>query len=226
MRQIVTGHRPGAGVLLISVDGPVARSLLNAMEAATIPVEWARSLGELQSRGERDDVGAPVLVFLDLELPDAAVHQLVAQVREQFPHATTIALATELTGERAAQLLSQGVASLTKPVSPVALTGLALRLSLGVGSPWSSRPAVAAEPPPGVLLESLINVYAVNRVLSKQQRLILRCYLGGRNDKEIAEMCGCSEATVYEHWRRMAKKVGGAHKGDAISDFHRFLACV
>jgi DNA-binding CsgD family transcriptional regulator len=56
--------------------------------------------------------------------------------------------------------------------------------------------------------------------------MILRFYLDGRNDKEIAGLCGCSEATVYEHWRRMAKKVGGSQKGDAIADFHRFLASV
>jgi DNA-binding NarL/FixJ family response regulator len=196
------------------------------MEAATIPVEWARSLGELESRAARGDVGTPELVFLDLELPDTAVHQLVPLVRESFPRATTIALATQLSGERAAQLLSQGVASLTKPVSPLALTGLALRLSVGAHTPWSSRAPVAQGHAQGALLESLLHAYSVNRVLSKQQRMILRFYLDGRNDKEIARLCGCSEATVYEHWRRMAKKVGGAHKGDAIGDFHRFLACV
>jgi DNA-binding NarL/FixJ family response regulator len=228
MRQPLTGFKGTAGgsVLLISVDGPAGRSLLTAMEAATIPVEWARSLGELESRAARDDVPTPELVFLDLELPDATVQQLVPMVREFFPRATTIALAAELSGERAAQLHSQGVPSLTKPVSSLALTGLALRLSLGVGTPWSGRAPVASGPPPGVLLESLINAYATERVLSKQQQMILRFYLDGRNDKEIAQLCGCSEATVYEHWRRMAKKVGGAQKGDAIGDFHRFLACV
>jgi DNA-binding CsgD family transcriptional regulator len=70
----------------------------------------------------------------------------------------------------------------------------------------------------------MVTEYAADRVLSKQQLTILRFYLDGRNDKEIAQLCGCSEATVYEHWRRMARKVGGAHKGDAIADFHRFLA--
>jgi DNA-binding CsgD family transcriptional regulator len=60
-------------------------------------------------------------------------------------------------------------------------------------------------------------------VLSKQQRMILRMYLDGMSDKEIAQICRCSEATVYEHWRRMARKAGGSQKGDVISDFHRFL---
>lgn len=216
------------GVLLISVDGPAGRSLVSALEAATIQAEWARSLDELHSRAARADACTPALVFLDLELPDAAAEQLVPLVRTYFPTATTIALATELSGESAARLLSQGVPSLTKPVSPLALTGLALRLSLGAGAAWSQRIAAGtgSAHAPGERLKSLVDAYAADRMLSKQQRMILQFYLDGRNDKAIAELCGCSEATVYEHWRRMARKVGGAHKGDAIADFHRFLASV
>lgn len=216
------------GVLLITVEGPVGRSLLSALEAATIEVEWARSLAELHARAARAGANTPALVFLDLELPDAAAEQLVPLVRTYFPTATTIALAAELTGESAARLLSQGVPSLTKPVSPLALTGLALRLSLVAGAGWPQRFAAGtgSAPAPGEGLKSLVDAYAADRMLSKQQRMILRFYLDGRNDKAIAEQAGCSEATVYEHWRRMARKVGGAHKGDVIADFHRFLASV
>jgi DNA-binding CsgD family transcriptional regulator len=216
----MTGSR-GGGVLLVAVDGPGGHSLLHAMQAATIDVEWARSLCELETRAARDDVRTPELVFLDLEFP-ATTDQLVPLVRERFPLATTIALAAELTGEGAARLLSQGVPSLTKPVSPLALTGLALRLSIGAASPWSIRPPADA-PRRGARLEAIITAYTVGRVLSKQQQMILRHYLDGKNDKEIAGICGCSEATVYEHWRRMARKAGGTHKGDVITDFHRFL---
>jgi DNA-binding NarL/FixJ family response regulator len=216
------------GVLLISVDEPAGRLLLGALETATIEVEWARSLAELHRRAARADACPPALVFLDLELPDAADDQLLPLVRTYFPTATTIALATELSGESAARLLSQGVPSLTKPVSPLALTGLALRLSLDASAAWPQRIAVGTGTAhaPGERLESLVDAYAAERMLSKQQRMILRFYLDGRNDKAIAELCGCSGTTVYEHWRRMARKVGGAHKGDAIADFHRFLAIV
>jgi DNA-binding NarL/FixJ family response regulator len=208
----------GAGVLLITAEGPVGQSLLDAMEAAVIDVEWSRSIAELRERAARDDLRAPRLVFLDLELPGVATQDLVPFARERFPLATTIALAADLSGERAAQLLSQGVPSLTKPVSPLALTGLALRLSLT--RPPESWPSPG---PRATHLESIFSSYSVDRVLSKQQRMIFRMYLDGMSDKEIAQICHCSEATVYEHWRRMARKAGGSHKGDVISDFHRFL---
>jgi CheY-like chemotaxis protein len=196
------------GVLLITVDGPAGRSLLSALEAATIEVEWARSLPELHTRAARADAGTPALVFLDLELPDASADQLVPLVRTYFPTATTIALSAELSGESAARLLSQGVPSLTKPVSPLALTGLALRLSLGAGVAWPQRLAAGTGTAraPGERLKSLVDAYAADRMLSKQQQMILRFYLDGRNDQ--------------------ARKVGGAHKGDAIADFHRYLASV
>ncbi|HEU4535672.1 MAG TPA: LuxR C-terminal-related transcriptional regulator, partial [Polyangiaceae bacterium] len=75
----------------------------------------------------------------------------------------------------------------------------------------------------GLHLESALRSYAIDRLLSKRQQLILRHYLSGQSDKEIAYHCRCAEATVYEHWRRMARKAGGNHKGDVITDFHRFL---
>jgi len=209
----------GEGVLLITADGLVGQSLLDSMAAATIDVEWAKSAEELRARAARDDLHAPGLVFLDLELPDADTQDLVPLARKRFPLAMTIALAAEMSGERAAQLLSQGVPSLTKPVSSLALTGLALRLSLANKQARASLPPA----PRTTHLESIFASYSLDRVLSKQQRMILRMYLDGMSDKEIALICHCSEATVYEHWRRMAKKAGGSHKGDVISDFHRFL---
>jgi DNA-binding NarL/FixJ family response regulator len=221
-KQLIEG-----AVLLIATDDAAGYSLLHALEAAAIEVEWARSLGELRERTERTDRNAPRLVFLDLDLPEAPSEVLVPVARNAFPNATTLALACEVNGERAAWLLSQGIASLTKPVSPMALTGLALRILLG-GHPAPSPPMQRWPKPAHAAvrathLESMFTSYSTGRVLSKQQRMILRLYLDGMNDKEIAQICGCSEATVYEHWRRMARKAGGSHKGDVISDFHRFL---
>src|SRR5881394_3488192 len=125
------------------------------MAAATLDIEWERSMGELQRRAARPDARTPTLLFLDLELPDTAAGELVPLVRDYFPRATTIALGAELTGESAARLLSQGVPSLAKPVSPIALVGLALRLSLGAGAPWSGGAAAGPARPSGERMESL-----------------------------------------------------------------------
>ena len=67
-------------------------------------------------------------------------------------------------------------------------------------------------------------VYSALRAFSERQLWILGLYLRGRNDKEIAWELPCSESTVYEHGRRIAKKANGAHKGCVINDFHRFLS--
>lgn len=208
-------------VLLVVDDGPTGLAWLTALETATIAVEWSRSFSELRARTTRGDLPTPEVIFLDLELGGVPVEELVPLVREGFPTAAVVALADALTGERAARLLCLGVPSLTKPVSPLTLAGLALRLTMNGHTPsWRGSHAVARR----ANLESVFTSYSSSRTLSKQQRMILRMYLDGMNDKEIAGACGCSEATVYEHWRRMARKAGGSQKGDVISDFHRFLA--
>jgi DNA-binding NarL/FixJ family response regulator len=212
------GESGGTHVLLVAHDGPIGLSFLNAFENATLDVEWTRTFDELRARGARRDVRSPEVVFVDLELEGAVASELVHFVRDGFPAAKVVVLADDLKGERAARLLAQGVPSLQKPVCPIALAGLALRLSLGASPPpWLPSDGADGR------LEAAVASYASERVLSKQQRLILRQYLHGMNDKQIAELCGCSEATVYEHWRRMARKAGGNYKGDAIADFHRFL---
>jgi len=73
-------------------------------------------------------------------------------------------------------------------------------------------------------LDQAFRAYCRHRSLSPRQERVLALYLSGSNDKEMANAFGCSEATVYEHWRRMARKASGFHKWDVVTDFHRFLA--
>lgn len=100
---------------------------------------------------------------------------------------------------------------------PSELANVALRLNAGVGFAIGPQMATSA-------LEELLNDYCEARSLSGRQRQVLELYLVGNNDKEIACSFNCSATTVYEYWRRMAKKANGVHKSDVINDFHRHLA--
>jgi DNA-binding CsgD family transcriptional regulator len=73
-------------------------------------------------------------------------------------------------------------------------------------------------------LAGVIAAFSSHRRLSPRQRLILELHLSGQNDKEIAVALGCEVTTVYEHWRRMARKSGGTGKAEVVADFHRYLA--
>src|SRR4051812_34485513 len=99
---------------------------------------------------------------------------------------------------------------------PTELARVVLRLTMG-----GDNDLRKAQPSP--LLDSL-NDYCAMRSLSGRQRQVLEAYLVGNNDKEIASSFNCSATTVYEHWRRMARKASGQHKSDVVNDFHRFLA--
>jgi DNA-binding CsgD family transcriptional regulator len=164
-----------AVVLLCTQDRPAGRSYVEALEEATIPVEWVRTHSELQMRLGRMDLPRPALVMV---LPSRHM-----------------------------------------PMLPRELANMMSRLApdgAGVSSVSAAQVSRSA-------LEESLNSYCSMRALSRRQRQVLELYLIGNNDKEIAESFRCSAATVYEHWRRMARKANGAHKSDAINDFHRFL---
>jgi DNA-binding NarL/FixJ family response regulator len=205
---------------VISSDVEV-RALAEALDRTDVEPEIARSLSELEARAGREAMRSPDVVFLDLELCEGREDAIILFVRRSFPLASLVALAGDLDGEHAARLLTAGVPSLTKPVSAAALSGVAVCLCRAELANAGTGPAAARQ---GTgRLDALLEAYAAERSLSPQQRLILRLHLAGNNDKEIASSCSCSEATVYEHWRRMARKAGGMHKGCVITDFHKFL---
>lgn len=78
-------------------------------------------------------------------------------------------------------------------------------------------------PPSTPTPSTAVNRYASTRGLSARQTVVLRRYLEGWHDKKIAAQCGCGEATIYEHWRRMARKCGLRLKSEVVADFHAFL---
>jgi DNA-binding NarL/FixJ family response regulator len=188
-------------------------------------VEWARSVSELEKRAASARLAAPEVVFLDLDLGGSSGERSVSLVRSRFVRAAVVAFCEALSGERAARLLGVGVASLPKPVSPSVLAELAVQLCAQRPRPPAPSGASSKEATRewSSALQAALDSYAEQRVLSKQQQLILGLYLCGENDKQIAQAIPCSESTVYEHWRRIGRKAGGSSKADAITDFHRFL---
>lgn len=104
-----------------------------------------------------------------------------------------------------------------RAMRPSELARVALRLTMDAGGDLGAQKTAPA-------LEDVLNDYCALRSLSRRQRQVLELYLIGNNDKEIAGAFNCSATTVYEYWRRMAKKANGAHKSCVVNDFHRFLA--
>src|SRR3954453_1939079 len=53
-----------ARVLLFTQDQPTGRSYVEALEKATVPVEWVRTASALRSRLDRADLPRPALVMV------------------------------------------------------------------------------------------------------------------------------------------------------------------
>jgi len=217
-------------ILFVENDLLLGQCLLEVFENITVAVEWIRTASELKSRTVLHRAALPTLVFLDWELPDAAAGEPLGVIQAAYPLSAIVVLSKQLSGDTAALLLARGIPSIQKPVHPVLLSRLALGLATGGGLLQFERDADALNTLlPGQANHTadgfgqVIDRYAASRGLSIRQRRILDLYLHGKSDKEIAQICQCSEATVYEHWRRMARKAGGALKSSLIADFHRYL---
>ncbi len=187
-------------------------------------MERAKTVSALRARLAHVELAPPLVVYIDLTLLDAERDEVVCELQQALPSASWVGLSPSLESERAAHLLGLGIPSLPLPRNFGVLVQLAGRLSTLAPSRVPALAPRAGANGSGVgEMARAVGAYAVARGLSEKQRAILGLYLDGANDKSIAATCGCSVPTVYEHWRRMAKKAGAAHKGDAIADFHRFL---
>jgi DNA-binding NarL/FixJ family response regulator len=206
-------------ILLIAGDEQ-ASDVASRLSDENVDARWVADLEALAGDAGTLFEVEPDVVLLDLERCAGTDEEIAHALRRRFPAASLVALVGDLEAERAARLLAYGIPSLQKPVSGDVLSKLALRL-FEIGR----RPAkTELSPSEGTgRLDGFLEAYSAQRGLSPQQRAILRLHLAGNNDKEIASACACSEATVYEHWRRMARKAGGMHKGCVLNDFHRFL---
>jgi DNA-binding NarL/FixJ family response regulator len=219
-------HDATSCLLLVIEGGHAQRAIVRSLRKQSVTPQLTRSVSELKARLAREDLSAPDIVFIDLDLPGATGDDWVWAVRRSFARAAMVAFGDDLNAARAARLLGFGVPSLRKPVTPRAFTHLALELSAAQAREVHEPTAVSGVKHGTLRAGGLVfalESYASVRALSIQQRLILGFYLSGENDKQIAQTLSCSEATVYEHWRRMGKKAGGVAKASVISDFHRFL---
>jgi DNA-binding NarL/FixJ family response regulator len=212
---------PERALIVLIADDAQARDVVNRLSDENADVRCVADLRTLDADFGPFSAGEPSVVLFDLERCGGTDDEVARALRRRFPGAALVALAGELGAERAARLLAQGVPSLKKPVSGDVLSVLALRL-FEIGRESGKIEAAASSERTG-RLDAFLEAYSAERGLSPQQRAILRLHLAGNNDKEIASACACSEATVYEHWRRMARKAGGMHKGCVLTDFHRFL---
>lgn len=156
-------------------------------------------------------------ILLELAGEHAGEDDFARSISEES--ARTVVLLVNTGGTQDRRSVKLMVAELPKARQPLDLSGL-LGLMVEASRPMENRLRGPAEHS----MRSAIRFYAGARLLSRQQFEVLCLHVDGLHDKEIAVSLGKSQATVYEHWRRMAHKVGRATKSDVVADFHRFLS--
>jgi DNA-binding NarL/FixJ family response regulator len=205
----------GVRVLFILQPGPVAKTAARTLAAIGYETEWVTSIDQAFAKGPRERLDHVIALVSRLAGAEGLANDELSQFRLHWPRATIVALTGPLTPRRMASLLERGVMAIEQPVdSRVLLYAL---LGLLVATPVAEVPTLRDQD-----WITALSSYSEARKLSIRQTAILRMHFEGRNDKEIACSLGCGETTVYEHWRRIAKKAMVKYKREVLADFHLY----
>lgn len=217
-----------ARVLFILRLPLLVRKSGSALESAGYKTRCVTSAEQAVSCLQREELRDLAAIVFDLDDGAERAASSLSLLRASCPQAGFVALTQELAPGELKALLKRGVVPIEKPVHFRLLT--CTLLGLLIDSRRAQQPAKEQErapvtpPPVGPNHDwpSVLSTYAKVRALSPKQNTVLQLHLEGKNDKEIAYLLGCSEATVYEHWRRIMKKAMVKYKRGVLADFHDY----
>jgi DNA-binding NarL/FixJ family response regulator len=198
------------------------------LETAGYQTKCVTSAEQAISCLNRQELQGLAAIAFDLDDGAERADTALSLLRATCPQAGFVALTQALATGDLKALLKRGVVPIEKPVHFRLLTCTLLGLLVDSRRDLQAvrEPAKAAETPvpprPNHDWPSVLSTYAKVRALSPKQNTVLQLHLEGKNDKEIAYLLGCSEATVYEHWRRIMKKAMVKYKRGVLADFHDY----
>jgi DNA-binding NarL/FixJ family response regulator len=147
---------------------------------------------------------APDLLLLDLTMPNIDVAKVIPQIIELCPSVKIVALASQGSGELAANALALGAKGLALKSEPATVLRQAVQ-SVGSDQPFLSPAAI------GVIQKQLANsktAIATPVTLTERELEVLRLLARGLSSKEIAGTLGIAVKTV------------NAHRGNIMTKLH------
>jgi len=233
-QKSVPRARP-ASVLFVLRPHIWAQRTARSLEIAGYTTLWATSIDQAISRVARADLENLAAVTLELDGPVERSGEALALVQARCPRGAIVAVTEPLLPGEFEALFKRRILAIEKPVSARVLTYALLSLLI------DPRPEAGASqssgPPPSMLIAvsdvksateanpgwaNLLSTYSKFHSLSPKQNTVLRMYMEGKDDKEIAYLLGCGVTTVYEHWRRITRKVMVKYKREVLADFHSY----
>ena len=159
------------------------------------------------SLGARETIARtqPDLLVLDLELPDAAGIDVLAEVAKLAPAARAVVLSAYGGEERVGAALARGARSYVLKGTPAAEIVATLR---AVAAGEVRLPAAVAAGLGRALAPS---------ALTARERDVLRLIAAGRSNKEVASELSISERTVKYHVTEIFSRLGVQNRAEAVA---------
>lgn len=180
---------------LIVDDHPLFREGMKSLVLALAPHSEVSHAASMAQAAEH--VGAPELVLLDLNLPDARHLQALKQAKRLFESACVVVVSADDDPPLIHACIQAGAAGFIPKDTEPGQTEEALRLVLAQGV--YLPPKLLANPAAASLESPLKPMPPGAPALSPRQVEVLRCLLQGKPNKLIARDIGIAEGTVKAH---------------------------
>jgi DNA-binding NarL/FixJ family response regulator len=185
------------------------KSLLNAQTDMRVVGEAPNGQAALEIIREL----SPDIVITDVSMPGLSGSELVAQLREAFPHLKMLALTVHEERIYLTQLLRAGVAGYVLKRAAASDLVNAVRIVAGGGT--YIDPALAGTVVTGFLDSSSTDLDGGEGLSDREREVVVRIARGFSN-KEIAAELELSVKTVETYKARVAKKLGLHSRVDIV----------
>ena len=198
--------------ILIADDHPIVREGLSAVLETQPDFAIVGEAGSGAQAVERAAALRPVVMLLDLELPELDGVAALRQIRANNPAARVIIFTAFDTDDRILAAVQAGAQGYLLKGAPREELFQAIRVVHGGGS--LLQPVVAAR-----LLRQVSGAAAAGlpEPLTERELEVLRQLAKGRQNKEIATELWISERTVKFHVSAILAKLGVGNRTEAVS---------
>ena len=196
--------------IIIADDHPLFRQALSSMLAVQFTqtnLLEAQTIPELEE--QLQNITAPDLLLLDLDIPGAQGFNTLIQIRHNYPQVGVVIISGFEDKDTINKAMTHGAAGFIPKSTPVEEMVNAIKEVLA-GKLWTPTGDFSAiDSPSSIMAEKIAS-------LTPQQHKILMMFADGLLNKQIAYELGLSESTIKSHASTIFLKLGVRNRTQAV----------
>lgn len=196
-------------VLIVEADASFGLATSDALQCVGFTTQWRTTVAAARIYLYSDD-RCPDAILLELDLPDGSGEHLIGDVRALAPSSRIIAISSHLDGSRACALLTEGVATISKPVDPKLVAEMLLKML----APAEAGTSILRPPCGQGLAQGHDAPPALQ--LTEREEAIVGLLVRGAANKDIARELRRSVKTIEFHISNLLRKTATGSRAELV----------